>query len=144
MNKSITIFLRGIIPQPKGSIRAFIPRGWTRPVLTSTNAKNKAWAQAVQIEAKKRAPENGPWTGPVSLQVTFFLKKPKAYPKRRDIPHIKKPDLDKLMRSLNDALTGIIYRDDSQIFFATARKEYSDDPGAIFTVSEFNDGDPGE
>ena len=36
--------------EPKGSVRAFTPKGWTRPILTSTNPRVKGWQQLVAGE----------------------------------------------------------------------------------------------
>ena len=30
-------------PSPKGSARAFVPKGWTRPIITSATKGLKAW-----------------------------------------------------------------------------------------------------
>lgn len=38
-------------------------------------------------------------------------------------PHmVQKPDLDKLLRALNDGLTGIAFHDDSQVVYIKATK----------------------
>ncbi|MHC9814139.1 RusA family crossover junction endodeoxyribonuclease [Corynebacterium diphtheriae] len=56
--------------------------------------------------------------------ITFRLPRPKTLPKK--ITHmIKKPDLDKLIRSTCDALTGTAYLDDNQINQITAQKIYT-------------------
>lgn len=49
--------------------------------------------------------------------------------KKRRFWHTRKPDLDKLTRSIKDALTGVIYNDDSQIVGLHCFKEYGDEPG---------------
>jgi len=55
--------------------------------------------------------------------------------------HITVPDLDKILRSVLDSLTGIVYKDDSQVDQIIARKAYAlPDPGleavVIFTENE--------
>jgi Holliday junction resolvase RusA-like endonuclease len=40
------------------------------------------------------------------------------------------PDLDKLIRSVGDSLTGTIIRDDSRIIAISAQKRYADDRGS--------------
>jgi Holliday junction resolvase RusA-like endonuclease len=37
-----------------------------------------------------------------------------------------KPDLTKLLRAVEDALTGVVWRDDSQIIHQVVNKEYAD------------------
>jgi Holliday junction resolvase RusA-like endonuclease len=52
------------------------------------------------------------------------------------LSHTKKPDLDKLLRALKDALKGVIYRDDSQVVRVVTSKDYSPAPGVIVTVRQ--------
>jgi Holliday junction resolvase RusA-like endonuclease len=47
-----------------------------------------------------------------------------------------KPDIDKLSRSVLDAITGGIVKDDSQVIILNARKEYGDKPGVLIRVAE--------
>jgi Holliday junction resolvase RusA-like endonuclease len=74
---------------------------------------------------------------PVSIEVCFFLPKPKAmkiihYP----AAHIKKPDTDNLLKAVMDALTDIeIWRDDSLVFYTSALKVYEEEqPGALIII----------
>jgi Holliday junction resolvase RusA-like endonuclease len=49
----------------------------------------------------------------------------------------KKPDIDKLIRSTFDSMTGVLYRDDSQVVQVRATKVYvtSDEPaGAVIRI----------
>ena len=52
--------------------------------------------------------------------------------------HVKKPDLDKLLRALGDALTGVIYADDAQIVsYGDSRKRYAaigETPGVTIRI----------
>ena len=129
--------------QPKGSVRAFVPKGWTRPVLTSTNPKVKGWQQLVAEQAQGVAAD-GLFTGPVALGVTFQLPRPQSLPKRVQ-HHTKKPDLDKLLRALKDALKGVLYQDDAQVVLVHAGKVYAAvgaAPCAIVTVADAVAPDP--
>lgn len=107
-------------PEPQGSMKAFIPKGWTRPVLTSDNAKMKPYRHIVtQIACETLAKENAhrPWAAkhvPVSMGMRFYFAKPDSVPKKRTEPVVK-PDISKLVRSTEDALTGVLYHDDAQI-----------------------------
>jgi len=74
-----------------------------------------AWRGTVAKEAALAA---GPgWdlmSGPVELVVVFYRPRPKSWPKRRR--HITtSPDVSKLLRAVEDALSGIVYVDDAQI-----------------------------
>ena len=121
-------------PQPKGSTKAFIPKGWDRPIITADNPKTRPWAQKIGYLAQLHAPAGGPWDGPVELRLVFGLKKPKSLPKKRRSWAIKKPDLDKLVRTVKDALKGVIYTDDSRVVSLHAWKDYGDIPGVDIEV----------
>jgi Holliday junction resolvase RusA-like endonuclease len=129
------------IAQPKGSTRAFLPKGSTRPIVTSDNPKIKGWQQLVAEQAQTVA-AGGLFLGAVALAIDFYLPRPKTLP-RRVVEHCKKPDLDKLVRSVNDALTGILYGDDAQVVAIRASKRYAlgiDAPHAIITLEAFTPG----
>lgn len=77
--------------------------------------------------------------GPISLEITFFMKIPASYSKKKkdaliDQPHIKKPDLSNLIKYLEDVAQGIIFRDDAIIDKITAKKQYSDNPRTEFII----------
>lgn len=114
---------------PKGSTRAFIPKGWSRPIITSDNPANKGWQQLVAEGANRAifalpASERGVLQGPVRLSIAFYLPRPKSAPKQVILP-TKKPDLDKLVRSVKDALTQVVWRDDSQVVDLVVTKRYA-------------------
>lgn len=128
MNKHIvSFFVRGYA-QTKGSAKAFFRKGMRYPVITNDNTKTKGWDQTIKAVAQNVAPEQL-WTGPIALEFVFYMKKPKNHPKTRRLWHTKKPDLDKIIRAAKDALTGVIYADDSQVVRIIAYKQYSDLPG---------------
>ena len=74
-----------------------------------------------------------PWDGPLHVDVTFYLPKPRTV--TRELPRVK-PDLDKLQRALGDMLTiaGII-TDDARITRWSPRKRYGD-PSTVIHVIE--------
>lgn len=132
----VSFFVPGIA-QPKGSTvsRAFQTASGKLHVATrSANPRVKDWQHQVAAIAAQRGVQ--PFLGPVSIAVTFYLPRPKSLPKKV-AAHTKKPDLDKLLRALNDGLTGIAYVDDSQVVQITAAKHYgAERVGAEVYVSE--------
>ena len=75
----------------------------------------------------------------LEVSVTFYMSIPKSKPKKwRESPprHCKKPDVDNLVKSTLDALTGILWKDDSQIVTLKAHKEYSSQPRIEMEVLE--------
>ncbi len=113
------------VPQPKGSAKAFIPKGWNRAIVTSDNPKNKGWQQIVaEAASAELSPAFVLLDGPIGLTVRFYLPRPKLI-KAKTVPHLKKPDLDKLVRSVKDALSQVVWQDDSQVVLITAVKTYA-------------------
>lgn len=122
------------IPVPQGSIRSL---GAGRPSVHSNATKLKPWRG--EVIATIRDVMDGiecewPIEGPLSVEVTFHLPRPKSAPKSRLYPD-RKPDVDKLARSTLDALTmsGAI-GDDAQVVELRACKIYSGLPGMELTV----------
>jgi crossover junction endodeoxyribonuclease RusA len=130
------------IPQTKGSAKGFVGRskrtGKLRAFITNDNTKNAGWAATVSGEAQRARVSSGlsaPVSGPVWLMLHFHVCRPKSLPKR--ILHAtKKPDLDKMIRSVKDALKGVLYMDDAQVVDLVAQKRYSESPGVEITFRE--------
>lgn len=126
-------------PEPQGSTRAFIPRGWKRPVITSANRELKTFRQEVSKAALLKRQSLGYATEifgkhePVEAEFTFVFLKPPSTPKKRNC-HVVKPDADKLLRSATDALAGILYVDDAQIVKCMATKLYGSPERTEITV----------
>jgi crossover junction endodeoxyribonuclease RusA len=69
-----------------------------------------------------------PITEPVHLRVSFFLPKPRALKiaEARNTPHVKKPDVDNLMKATMDAMTEAgVWKDDALVFAIEASKWYA-------------------
>ncbi|CAB0520777.1 RusA family crossover junction endodeoxyribonuclease [Corynebacterium diphtheriae] len=128
----ISFFTEGK-PAPQGSKNAY--RRGNKVLLVESSKKLPAWRTAVKNEASQHI--HTPHGGPIALTLTFHLPRPKTLPKK--ITHmIKKPDLDKLIRSTCDALTGTAYIDDNQINEITAQKLYAPKgtpPGCHITIN---------
>lgn len=132
------------IPKPAGSKTAFaIKRGGVytgRTVVMDACKKTKSWQAIVKAEAKKHAPAT-PLVGPISVNFTFYMPRPKSHfgtgknskSLKLSAPAylIGKPDVLKLARAVEDALTGIIYVDDSQIVDERLSKSY--DGNSVFS-----------
>jgi len=119
------------IAQPKGNHRAFFRPGMKAPLITDSNRSAKSWAQLVAQDASRALAETQGATlelGPVKLTAIFFLPRPKKLQKAKHAlaDHTKKPDLDKLLRSILDALTGVLWLDDSQVVELSASKRYAE------------------
>ena len=131
MGKQVSFHVRGL-PVPQGSMRAFLIKG--KPVITANSKGLAVWRQAVNHEAQQVA--SGLMTGPIAVELTFLMPKPKSAPKRKRIYATKRPDLDKLVRSVLDAITHVLIADDSQVVELHAHKDYGP-PGVHITVTEY-------
>jgi crossover junction endodeoxyribonuclease RusA len=109
--------------QPQGSTKAFNVPGKRYPVVTSDNPNLNGWRHLVADEAQRHA-AGGPMYGGVRVMLEFALQRPKSLPKRTS-QHLKKPDIDKLARAVLDALTGILYHDDSEVVRLDVTKRYA-------------------
>jgi Holliday junction resolvase RusA-like endonuclease len=67
-----------------------------------------------------------PLTGPIDISIEFVLPRPKRLIwKTRQMPresHTSKPDIENLVKSVLDALTGTIWSDDAQVCHLLAAK----------------------
>lgn len=106
--------------------------------LIEMDKKLPAWRLAVAYVAGDQLPDDWkPLDGPLSVEVTFYLPRPKS--PKFDEPATP-PDADKLCRALGDALTqaGVIV-DDARIVHWNARKTYATETvGCIVTITERN------
>lgn len=119
-------------PAPQGSKR-HVGRG----ILVESSKALAPWRTTVAWHAAQvyRA---APLDIALGLQVEFVLPRPKGLPKRKPTPpHTKKPDTDKLARAVMDALSGVVWRDDSQVTDLHPTKRYAEldeQPGAHIRV----------
>ena len=104
-------------------------------IVQVNSKKHKAWRTAIVNEVIATLPADWePIDGPCELMVNFYMAKPASV--KRSSPSVA-PDLDKLVRSVGDALAiAGVYTDDSRITRISARKLYAQgiEPGATITV----------
>lgn len=122
-------------PVPQGSMIPITRKGKTI-LIPDNSAGLKRWRGAVVAAARARVALAG-WLvldGPVALSVTFWLTRPAAA-KGRARPHVR-PDLDKLVRAVMDALTEAgVWSDDSRVVRLSAAKHYAvATPGARIVI----------
>lgn len=139
---TVAFFVPGI-PAPGGSKKAFRAPA-TGSIVVKDDAKgNKAWRERVAYFARQ-AHADAPLAGPLRLAMGFVLPRPKGHwgrgrnscrllPSAPEYPAVK-PDTTKLLRAAEDALKGILWRDDSQVVRQVVSKDYGDTPGVHIEV----------
>lgn len=141
---SFSFFVPGE-PITEGSTKAFT--SGQRVVVTHDRGPElTAWRIKVAHAAEAAAQDAGwepRYDGPVAVTAAFFLPRPKSA-KKRLVPHVK-PDLDKLIRAVGDALAPYkqpgVLKDDSRIVTWRATKDYDDayKSGALIYVSRVDE-----
>jgi len=135
MSADLSFEVRGT-PAPQGSHRAFVNRRTGRAIVTDDSPATRPWRQDVRAAALDATAAAGwppPTARPVVVVLAFRFDRPKGHHGRhgllRSAPPEKltKPDLDKLVRSTLDALSGLVWRDDSQVVGIDASKGWADD-----------------
>lgn len=127
---SITIYGR---PATAGSKR-HIGHG----VLIDSCKRAKPWRESVQYEAHEAMMKHNmtidDFAGPLTLRCIFYRRRPKSHfgtgansQKLKDsAPRFPttRPDSTKMLRALEDAMTGVVYQDDSIIVHHDILKIY--------------------
>lgn len=128
---------------PAGSKRAVVNPSSGRAFVIDANKNVAAWKREVR-QAAGEAFHGELYTGPVSVEFTFYRVRPKGhYGTGRNDGVLKAsapayptqaPDALKLARGVEDALTGLVYRDDAQIVDEVIRKRYGSPARVELTV----------
>lgn len=131
----LRIIVRGE-PAPQGS-KKFVGMINGHGMLAESSKKVKPWRQdvvAAALDARAAAGNPDPLDCALSVRMIFTLKKPKGAPKRKRIYAMRKPDVSKLARSTEDALTTAgIWTDDSRVaeYSRLAKVFPGEDPDAL-------------
>jgi len=119
------------IAQGRPRARAFQHHGATR-VSVYDPATSRDWKRTVLAQVLPQKPP-APVEGPLVMVVEFLMPRPQSLPKRETF-HVKRPDVSNMIKAIEDALNGIVYRDDSQIVDLRATKTYSPSPGVRIRI----------
>lgn len=65
----------------------------------------------------------------VSVNILIYYRMPKSWSNKKAeemiyTPHLQKPDIDNVSKGILDAMTGILYNDDSQVYNLSVRKKW--------------------
>jgi crossover junction endodeoxyribonuclease RusA len=119
-------------PAPQGSKR-HVGRG----ILVESSKAVAPWRTTVAWHASQ-AFTAAPLQGALVVQFEFVMPRPTSLPKTKATPaSVKRPDLDKLARAVMDALSDVVWGDDSQVVDLHATKRYAErdeQPGVQIVV----------
>jgi Holliday junction resolvase RusA-like endonuclease len=148
MKPTITFFVVG---EPKGQPR---PRAFARKFGDKWQARvydaktAEGWKGQIASGWQHAKPDDfTPFTGAVSLEITFKIPRPKSHYLKsglRDTAPLyctKKPDADNYAKAAMDALTVLgAWHDDSQVCDLKVVKMFSDGmPGALIVLKELDE-----
>lgn len=132
-------------PQPQGS-KTTVVRAGRRPVMREDNPLTGPWRSTVTAAAVKAMGDRQLRSGPLRLRVVFVFPRPAGHwGTGRNAGRLKpsapvycrtRPDVDKLLRAVGDALTGVVFRDDAQVVIVAAEKHYGEPPCAHVVIEE--------
>jgi Holliday junction resolvase RusA-like endonuclease len=132
----ITIIAYGD-PAPQGSKKFVgIAQATGRGILVESSKRVKPWRQDVE-HAAREAMQFGKLPAldePLYVRMVFTMPKPKSAKKRSRTYPMRKPDVSKLCRSTEDALTtGGVWADDSRVveYLRLAKVFPGEDPEAL-------------
>lgn len=79
---------------------------------------------------------------PLTVHVCCYIKVPKSWSKKDKqkaldglLKPLSRPDIDNYLKGVLDALNGVIYKDDSQVVYASVLKRYSDKEGVSVVIT---------
>jgi Holliday junction resolvase RusA-like endonuclease len=134
-------------PATAGSKRGFVNKKTGRVIMVPDNERSVPWTTNVQGHALQAMHGKCVASGPVLLVISFVLDRPKGHYRtgkhagelRPDAPAFStsKPDCTKMLRCIEDALTGIVWKDDAQVALQITSKPYAnpgETPGAQVRV----------
>lgn len=134
-------------PAPQGSKMArpiYRGRGATKVFtgkvaqVESSKSRVNEWRADVRQACTDAWGDRPPLDGPIELFVEFVRKRPTSAPKSRTPAATTMPDLSKLIRSTEDAITSAgVWADDARVIELRARKriaEIGETPGAQIKI----------
>ena len=130
---SLTIIAYGS-PAPQGSKKFVGLAKSGRGILAESSKKVRPWRQDVKAAALAVRDGAEPMDAPVRVRMVFTMPKPASAPKRKRTFPCRMPDLSKLARSTEDALTEAgIWRDDARVVeYSRLAKVYpGEDPESL-------------
>ena len=133
--------------KPAGSKRAFAFKradGSLGATVTDACKATKSWQHVVATAALEAY--HGPLLdGPLSVSMMFYRPRPRGHFGKRGLKQsapgwpTSRPDVLKLARAVEDALTKIVWTDDARIVVESLEKQWGEPARVEVTISEAED-----
>jgi Holliday junction resolvase RusA-like endonuclease len=108
--------------------------------MTFTPEKTASMQNLIRLIFAGEYPGHIPFAGPVDFRVIAYFPIPKSGKKiQPGTPCLHAPDWDNLGKLVSDALNGLAYRDDRQVFHADVTKYYDTTPRVEIYARELDD-----
>lgn len=126
------------IPQGKGRARAYLRAGH---ISHYTPEKTRTYEGLIRTVAMQEIGNKAAFDCPVEFVMRAVFPVPTSWSSKKrqraltgEIKPGKKPDLDNIAKAWNDALNGVVYRDDSLVCRMTLDKRYGPQALVVVTV----------
>ena len=112
--------------------------------------QKKGLAEFVFIHLRKNFPKFKLFDGPIFVHMLFIMPIPHHWPKYKRnailggnlrVWHHKKPDMSNLTKFPEDALNGILWKDDGQVAIFNGKKFYGERPRTIIEIAQLDNPD---
>jgi Holliday junction resolvase RusA-like endonuclease len=109
-------------------------------IVDQNHDKLKAWREEIGQVAKILMGGRPLFTGPIFFGVDFYFARPKSHYDKRGVRsgtpkfHTNIPDSSKVLRAVEDALTGVVWTDDKLIAESHQRKLYAEEDRVVVKV----------
>lgn len=133
-------------PKTAGSKRAFYNARLKRALIVDACGKSRDWKEQV-ASAGHQAYQGPLLTGPLAVGFHFVRVRPASHfnsrgelnkAGRASLAPDSRPDLLKLARCAEDALTGVMWKDDAQIVYEVLSKEWGEPARLEVTVETYS------
>lgn len=131
------IVINGV--KPMGAVRMTRRGKWTNPAAQ----RYLSYKQTIGNQLKKQFIDEL-ISGPIEVDLIFKMPIPESWSnkKKREAigqPHVKKSDIDNLIKGVFDASNKIIWNDDNQVYKVAATKIYSTAPGIEIIINRMGE-----
>jgi Holliday junction resolvase RusA-like endonuclease len=137
---TIRIEVAGPVAPYRERARVAAGRVWSSRTRETVN-----YQATIRVLSQHAMAGRPPFTGPVELTLRIYVAVPQSMPKYRralaltgTLRPTTRPDITNVLKAVEDALSGIVFRDDAQVAITRAAKIYAEHPRLVIEVSEIS------